>query len=118
MHSRSRYKYNARLGPRTVRPGSALGSAILFFGSLTNAPREALRGGGQRRRSEATGASVAGQPAGLALRSSSRSAKAEVEVIVSYRSSADSVAKAMQRVNICASEKPARHDQEGRPHVG
>jgi len=61
---------------------------------------------------------VAGQPAGLALRSSSRSAKAEVEVIVSYRSSADSVAKAMQRVNICASEKPARHDQEGRPHVG
>jgi hypothetical protein len=24
----------------------------------------------------------------------------------------------MQRVNICASEKPARHDQEGRPHVG
>ena len=102
----------ARLGPRTVPP-----SAVFF---RDKSPREAFERPwrGQRGADVGDDAAVEGQPAGFTLRSSSRSAMAEVETENVGRVNSCFVAQANAWRQRRRFEVAARHDQEAAPQVG
>ena len=103
-----------RIAYRFDRLRGVLDLARDFFPGQTPS-RQALRDRGQRRRSDANAPSVAVQPAGFTLRSSSRSAMAEVKVENKGRENLLFVLQAMHLDSEDVYDMPARHGQEGGP---